>query len=156
MSRKDSIETVHRYYAALNNPDQSVMFGLLTPDIQFRMAGNTPFSGTYNGAESVKNLFDAVFEKFVVETCNFGRTYRIVCADDDGAVAIMYGSGTTKLGRQYKQTYLHVFKIRDGQIYRFYDFYDTVMIESVIFGNDLKNPEKETSSPLDCLDEPVI
>jgi len=156
VSRKESIEAVHQYYAALNNPDPNVLYALLTPDIEYRMAGNMPFSGTFSGMAAVKKLFADVFEKFVAETCDFGRSYRIICADDEGAVAIMAGKGQTKEGRQYKQTYLHAFKVRDRKIYRFYDFYDTVMIESVVFGNDLKTPRKETASPLQFLDEPVL
>lgn len=156
MSRKENIEIVHRFYKTLNTFDLEGYFALLDPKIEYHMSGNTVFSGIWRGIDEVKRLLNEVFERFIPETCDFGRVYRIICADDNGAVAIMYGKGKTILDREYNQIYLHAFKILNGKITRFYDFYDTVMLESAIFGNDLQTPQKPATSRIDCLDEPEI
>lgn len=55
-----------------------------------------------------------------------------------------------------KQTYSNVFKIRDGKIYRFYEFLDTAHAEEALYGNDLVTKRAPVAKPLDFLDEPEI
>ncbi len=156
MSREENIEVVKRFYASLKNLDFDAYFGLLDPDIEFRMNGNIPLSGTWRGHEGIGEVAKGLFELMEQGQFCWGDVYRIVCADGDGAVALSYGGGKTKLGRQYNQAYAHIFKIRKGKIYRFYEFFDTVLSESALYGNDLTIPEKKPGILIDFMDEPVL
>ncbi len=156
MTREDSIKVVKSFYAALKNMDFDTYFGLLDQDIEFRACGNFPLSGIWSGHEGVGKLANSLFDLMEPGQCGWGDIYRIVCADGNGAVAITSGGGKTKLGRDLDQTYVHIFKIRKGKIYKIYEFFDTVLAESALYGNDLVKPEKRPKAPLDFLDEPEL
>jgi uncharacterized protein len=156
MSREENIEVVKRWFAALKNVDMETYFSLFDPDVEWRMIGNTCLSGTWRGKEGIQDVATQLFSRFVPGECSWGETYRIVCADENGVVVLDSGGGKSILGRDYNQTYVHIFKIRNGLFYRVYEFFDTVLTESALYGNELQTPEKKPAVPLDFLDEPVV
>ncbi len=156
MGREENIQVIRSFYASLKNSDFNAYFGLLHLDIEFRASGNFPLSGTWRGHEAVGKLAKGLFDLMEPGQCSWGETYRIVCADENGVAAITSGGGKTTLGHEYNQTYAHIFKICNNKIYRIYEFFDTVLAESALYGNDLNIPEKRPESPLEFSDEPLI
>lgn len=156
MGRQENIDLAKRFYKSLEDGDLETYFSLLTPDCEIRLAGNTPVSGVAHGTEEIQKLLTDVFACMDVQNCAFGCEYRIVVADDDGVAALTHGGGLTAIGRQYNQTYANVFKMRDGKIYRFYEFLDTVLTEDAFYDNQLQTPRTPIAKPLNFLDEPII
>lgn len=156
MGREENISLVKRFYKSLEDGDIETYFSLLTPDAEIRLAGNTPVSGVAAGLEEIQKLLTDVFACMDPARTKFGAEYRIVVADDDGVAALTHGGGFTAIGREYAQTYANIFKIRDGKVYRFYEFLDTALTEDAFYDNQLATPRQKAARPLDFLDEPVL
>lgn len=156
MSRVQNIELIHRFFSTLANQDLEGFFELFSPDIELQIIGNTPVSGRWQGHKQFREVLGEVFAAMKPGTYSWGNDYRIVCADDDGAVTMMNGGGITNFEREYRQTYVHVSKIHGGKIVRMYEFFDTSPAQYALFGNDLKVPEKKVNHPLYFMNEPSI
>lgn len=148
--RRRNIDAVHAFYRALQAQDMNSANALLTDDVELYILGRTPLSGRWVGKhEGMAELAKRVFALIEPATWDFGRNYKIVCADDAGVVAFFLGGGRSIHGKAYDQTYLELFRFRGDRISRIYEMVDTVMIEDALLDNPLARPERNPPLPLD-------
>jgi len=148
-ARQKNIDTVHIFYEALRNQDMEAANAVLTDDVELYIVGRTPVSGRWVGKDhGMVELATKVFSLIEPGTWNFGRNYKIVCADDAAVVAMFEGGGKSIHGHDYTQTYMELFNFRDQKISNIYEMIDTAMIETSLFDNPLSIPESDPVLPL--------
>lgn len=136
-SREANIKLAESYYQALERGDFEALADLHHEDVAFNLLGTTPVSGRWEGkAECFGPLVaDGVVGKLVPETVQFSRKWRIMCADEQCVVGIMYGGGDATNGAEYLQTYCQIMTIRDGKIAELHEFFDTALVELALNDN---------------------
>lgn len=147
--RDANIALAERYYRALEDGDFEALADLHHEDVIFNLVGSTPVSGRWEGkAECFGPLVaDGVVGKLVPETVQFSRKWRIMCADDERVVGLMYGGGTATNGEEYLQTYCQIMTIRDGKIAELHEFFDTALVERALNDNPTQKGPSEVKRP---------
>lgn len=143
--RDANIALAETYYRALEAGDFEALADLHSDDVVFNLLGSTPVSGRWEGkAECFGPLVEeGVVGKLLPETVQFSRKWRIMCADEDRVVGLMYGGGAAKNGNDYLQTYCQIMTIRDGKISELHEFFDTALVELCLNDNPTaKGPTK--------------
>ena len=92
---------------------------------------------------------DGVVGKLVPETVQFSRKWRIMCADDERVVGLMYGGGMGKNGHEYLQTYCQIMTIRHGIIVEMHELFDTALVELVLNDNPTAKGPSEVQQKFD-------
>lgn len=144
-ARAENVALIERYYQCLHDGDFETLAALHADDVAFNMLGSTPVSGRWEGRQECFGplVADAVLGKLRPGEYQFGKIWRIMCADDHSVVGIMQGGGPGLNGEIYDQTYCQVFNIREGKISELHEFYDTALVELVL--ND--NPTQKGTTP---------
>lgn len=141
--REANIRLAESYYQALERGDFEALAHLHADDVVFNLIGHTPVSGRWVGkAECFGPLVEElVVGKLVPETVQFSRKWKIMCADEDRVVGLMYGGGKATNGEDYLQTYCQIMTIRDGKIAELHEFFDTALVELALNDNPtVKDP----------------
>jgi len=147
--REQNIALATRLYEALAAGDFDALADLHSDDVIFNLLGSTPVSGRWEGkAECFGPLVaDGVVGKLVPETVQFSRQWRIMCADDERVVGIMYGGGMGTNGHEYLQTYCQIMTITDGKISELHEFFDTALVELALNDNPTKKGPSAVQRP---------
>jgi uncharacterized protein len=135
--REANIAVAKRFYEALGAGDFDTLAALHSHDVVFNLVGTTPVSGRWEGKAECFGpvVADGVIGKLVAETIRFSRQWRVMCADDDRVVGLMYGGGMATNGHEYLQTYCHILTICDGLIVEMHEFFDTALVELALNDN---------------------
>ncbi len=135
--REANIALAETYYRALEDGDFEALTDLHADDVVFNLLGSTPVSGRWIGKEECFGplVAQGVVGKLVPETIQFSRKWRIMCADEERVVGLMYGGGDAKNGESYLQTYCQIMTIRDGKIAELHEFFDTALVELALNDN---------------------
>ena len=136
-ARAANIALATRYYEALAAGDFELLAALHADDVIFNLVGTTPVSGRWVGKAECFGpvVAEGVIGKLVADTIRFSRQWRIMCADDDRVVGIMYGGGMATNGHEYLQTYCQILTIRNGLIAELHEFFDTALVELALNDN---------------------
>ncbi len=147
--RDANIAVAEAFYQALADGDFDALAALHSEDVVFNLLGSTPVSGRWEGkAECFGPLVaDGVVGKLVPETVQFSRKWRIMCADENRVVGIMYGGGMGKNGHEYLQTYCQIMTIKDGIIVEMHELFDTALVELVLNDNPTEKGPSEVQQP---------
>jgi ketosteroid isomerase-like protein len=129
---EDNKELARRMIAALSDADVDFIKETYAEDFEIWVAGSLPFSGTGDKASAVAGM-PAVLSLFPS-----GLRFSIVAMTAEGdRVAIEATSvGTTALGRDYKQQYHFLMRVRDGKIVEWKEYMDTEHARKVVVGDD--------------------
>lgn len=116
---KPSHELVHRFFAAVTAgelPDT-----LLTPE----MTGWTTTQGTMDKA-SYQRLI-----RILLAMCSHPLTFTIdsITAEEDRVVAEVHSEGTLVNGEDYRNTYVFVFRVRDGRIASVAEHFNALIVQ---------------------------
>jgi uncharacterized protein len=102
----------------------------LSDDIVWNIMGNTSWSGSYAGKETVLGeLLAPLFAQF--ETRYKNRAIRMT-AEDDIVVVECRGAVNTKSGKAYNNSYCYVCRMRDGRICELTEYLDTQLVSEVL------------------------
>jgi ketosteroid isomerase-like protein len=150
MSRQHNIELVTRYFDAMSAGDWATVESMYHDDIVIHMAGTTPASGRLEGRRAVTEDMIArqVHAALVPERMQFGKRWKVMCADDERVVVIMEGGGPTIHGDVYDQVYCEIMRFADDRIIEMHAFLDTALVERALFGNPLRTPREPPAKPL--------
>jgi len=122
---------IESFFDAGNRGDLDRCLGLIDEHVKWTNIGSTKYSGSFLGKQTLRNdLLGPVFGKL---KSGIRSTVENMVAEDDFVVAQSRGHAETVEGRQYNNTYCHVFKIRDGKISEVTEYMDTELASS-IFG----------------------
>ncbi len=135
--RAANIALAETYYQALADGDFDYLAALHADHVVFNLVGQTPVSGRWEGkAECFGPLVaDMVVGKLDPATVQFSRKWKIMCADGERVVGIMYGGGMGNNGHEYLQTYCQIMTITDGLITELHEFFDTALVELALNDN---------------------
>lgn len=120
---------VQRAIDALNRGDTETFIRAFADDFDFWMPGTTPVSGKTKGIEEFAALVGKVAGYLDVMIT---LTVTNVIACGEWVVTESVGHGVTKKGRDYDNTYCHIWQVRDGKIVRFVEYNDTDLIMRVL------------------------
>jgi uncharacterized protein len=131
MSSDKNKQIVQAFYDASNQGDMDRCLALMADDIIWNNIGSTRYSGTYAGKESlVANLLGQLFSQLKT---GIASTLDNVIAEGDYVVVQLRGQAETVDGRQYNNTYCHVFRMSNGQITEMTEYCDTALV-NIVFG----------------------
>ncbi|HET9481352.1 MAG TPA: nuclear transport factor 2 family protein [Candidatus Polarisedimenticolia bacterium] len=121
---------IESFFRAGNRGDLDRCLGLLDEHIKWTNIGSTKYSGTFLGKQALlDDLLGPVFGKL---KAGISSTVENVVAEHDFVVVQSRGHAETVDGRQYNNTYCHVFKIRNGKISEVTEYMDTELVSAVL------------------------
>ena len=121
---------IESFFDAGNRGDLHGCLGLIDEHIKWTNIGSTRYSGTFMGKQSLLNdLLGPVFGKL---KSGIRSTVENMVAEGDFVVVQSRGHAETMDGRQYNNTYCHVFKIANGTITEVMEYMDTELTSSVL------------------------
>ena len=124
-----SREVVQRAIDALNRGDSEGFLNSFSADFDFWMPGTTPLSGRTKGIQEFATLVAKVASyldvMITIKVTNF-----IACGE--WVITEAVGHGVTKKGKDYNNTYCHLWQVRDGKIVKFVEYNDTDLIVRVL------------------------
>ena len=110
-------------------------FGLLAADGKYTVIGTTAASGTYNGRQDFFDNLVPILSTFVEgPTLTFQEP--IVSGDRAAVLASGFGRGPT--GPYDQPHYAFIMRVRGEEFAEVYEFMDTVMLETAVFGKRLE------------------
>lgn len=123
-------QIVADHYEASNRRDIDGMMADLAPDVQWTEMAGFPCAGTYVGRDAiVANVF-AVLGR---DWREFGFTLERLVDGGDTIVGLGDYAGTNaRTGRSMRARVAHVWQVRDGQVRRFEQFCDTLLVHQAM------------------------
>ena len=136
---------VDQFYEAVRTSNVPVLEGLIAES--FCLICPTQdhvLSGVYQGKHRFfEEVLPHVFGSVNPEEITFCVSHEIVADAGDVVMAMAQNSGLALSGNQYDQMYLHVFKIRDGQIQALIEGFDTALANHALWnGCDPLTPDE--------------
>jgi len=134
MSNPSNIEIVQKLYRAFGAGDGPGLFSVIAPDIDWKFNGrpaDVPFAGHFRGHAELMNFFGAIAQTAAV--IEFGP--HEVYAFDDKVISL--GGERVRAratGKVFETEWLHFFTIKDGQITRLREYYDTAAMAEAFRG----------------------
>ena len=131
-------ETAIEYARCLREGDFERLVSLHAAELVASLLGNSAVSGRYRGRDAFfAHVFKHMFSTFAETDEAYLKASRVVCVDSDYAVLLLNGGLPTRSGGRYEQNYLQILRIEDGLIRETHELFDTVMLETQIFGRTL-------------------
>jgi ketosteroid isomerase-like protein len=93
-------------------------------------------SGVYEGKQRFfEDVTPHVFGCANPDEITFCDEHQVVVDAGEIVVAMAQNNGLARTGERYDQLYLHIFKIRDGQIQALIECFDTALANRALWGN---------------------
>ena len=109
---------VDQFYEAIRAGDTPSLHSLIAED--FCLICPTQdhvLSGIYEGKQRFfEDVTPVVFGRVNPEEITFCAEHRVVLDGGEVVVAMAQNNGVALTGERYDQTYVHIFKVRDGQV----------------------------------------
>ncbi|MBE7416835.1 MAG: nuclear transport factor 2 family protein [Ideonella sp.] len=120
------LQIVADHYAASARHDLDGMLADLAPDVQWVEMAGAPTAGTFVGREQI---IEHVFKPIGAEWDDFGFELQRLVDGGDTIVALGHYSGTYRpSGKPMRARVAHVWQVQGGQVRRFEQFADTVLL----------------------------
>ena len=123
-------EIVRGMLAALSAGDAAGFLAPMADDVAFTLIGTTAFSGTRHGKQAV---IDGVLTP-LSERLEGGirLTVERMIAEGDTVVSLSRGEAKTRDGREYNNTYAHVWRFAGGRVVEVREYLDTELVTSAL------------------------
>jgi ketosteroid isomerase-like protein len=122
-------ELVRNAFAAWEAGDNRAFFGIVAPDVTWRVIGTTAVSGTYHSKKEfligTAAISDAFAEPLVA---------KVVAVHEAGDTVVLQWQGTSRgrNGTPYDQSYCWVMKVADGKVTDVVAYLDTALLERLL------------------------
>ena len=130
---------VNAFYEAIRTGDSSVLDSLIAD--RFCLICPTRdhvLSGVYEGKQRFfEDVTPHVFGCANPDEITFCDEHQVVVDAGEIVVAMAQNNGLARTGERYDQMYLHIFKIRDGQIQALIECFDTALANRALWGNSV-------------------
>ena len=129
-------QIVDQFYEAIQNGDTPSLHSLIAEDF-FRICPTQDhvLSGIYEGKQRFfEEVTPLVFGCVNPEEITFCADYRGVFDGGEVVVAMAQNNGVALTGERYDQTYVHIFKVRDGQIRALIECFDSALANRALWG----------------------
>jgi ketosteroid isomerase-like protein len=128
---------VNAFYEAIRTGDSPVLDSLIAD--RFCLICPTRdhvLSGVYEGKQRFfEDVTPHVFGCANPDEITFCDEHQVVVDAGEIVVAMAQNNGLARTGERYNQLYLHIFKIRDGQIQALIECFDTALANRALWGN---------------------
>jgi len=123
---RTALNIIQDHYAASDRHDLDGMVADLADGCQWIEMPGSPCAGTYLGAQAIiAHVFAALVDKFD----DFTFTLERLMDAGDEVIGIGHYSGTHRsTGQPFRARALHLWQLKNGQIVRFEQFADTLMM----------------------------
>ncbi len=127
---------VDHFYEAIRTGDTPSLHSLIAED--FCLICPTQdhvLSGIYEGKQRFfEEVTPVVFGCVDPEEITFCAEHRVVFDGGEVVVAMAQNNGVALTGERYDQTYVHIFKVRDGQIHALIECFDSALANRALWG----------------------
>ena len=129
-------QVVDQFYDAVRTGNVRALEALIAADFSLICpAQNNVLSGVYQGKNRFfEDVLPHVFGCVNPEEISFCAQHQIVAEAGEVVVAVAQNDGVALTGNQYDQIYLHIFKIREGQIVALIEGFDTALANHALWG----------------------
>lgn len=123
-------ETVNKAFAAWKAGGQTFFDDVLAPDVVWTIKGSGPSAGVYRGRQ---DLIERAVKPLSIRLASPIRpTVRHLWAEGEHVVIHWDGETTTRDGQPYRNSYVWIFKMRDGRAAEVTAFLDLVAYDQVV------------------------
>ena len=141
---------VNDFYRALATGDMDLFVGIHHADVVYNISGHTPISGQVRGMKALlEDILPQVFPALQMDSFQFSKKWKIVCADDRRIVCMMEADGLGTNGTRYDQRYVHMFEFRGDKISGVWEFFDTALANAVMFADPSASKTGGTLPPFE-------
>ena len=141
-------QIVDQFYKAIRTGDTALLDGVIADD--FCLICPTQdhvLSGIYEGKQRFfEDVTPRVFGCVNPEEITFCADHRVVLDGGEVVVAMAQNNGVALTGKRYDQTYVHIFKVRDGQIHAIIECFDSALANRALWGASEALPPDEPSA----------
>jgi hypothetical protein len=141
-------QIIDQFYEAIRTGDTALLDGVIADD--FCLICPTQdhvLSGIYEGKHRFfEEVTPRVFGCVNPEEITFCADHRVVFDGGEVVVAMAQNNGVALTGKRYDQTYVHIFKVRDGQIHAIIECFDSALANRALWGASEALPPDEPSS----------
>lgn len=130
----DARAVVNKYMAHLAASEFGEAFSMFAPDAVYRITGKTAISGDYRGIDEINRGLGEIISKYFATMPQF--IIDDVIVDGDRAAVLASGAAEGKHG-PYNQTFVFVFRVKDGMIAEKIEYLDSVPVEIALLGRKL-------------------
>ena len=129
-------QVVDQFYGAVRTGNVRALEALIDEDFCLICPGqNNVLSGVYQGKNRFfEDVLPHVFGCVNPEEISFCAEHQIVADAGEVVVAVAQNDGVALTGKRYDQIYLHIFKIREGQIVALIEGFDTALANHALWG----------------------
>jgi len=129
-------QVVDQFYDAVRTGNVRALEALIAEDFCLICPGqNNVLSGVYQGKNRFfEDVLPHVFGCVNPEEIRFCAEHQIVADAGEVVVAVAQNDGVALTGKRYDQIYLHIFKIREGQIVALIEGFDTALANHALWG----------------------
>ncbi len=129
-------QIVDQFYDAVRTGNVRALEALIAADFSLICpAQNNVLSGVYQGKNRFfEDVLPHVFGCVNPEEISFCAQHQIVAEAGEVVVAVAQNDGVALTGNRYDQIYLHIFKIREGQIVALIEGFDTALANHALWG----------------------
>ena len=130
-------DIVDQFYDAIRTGDTALLDRVIAED--FCLICPTQdhvLSGIYEGKQRFfEEVTPLVFGCVNPEEIIFCADHQVVFDGGEVVVAMAQNNGVALTGQRYDQTYVHIFKVRDGQIRAIIECFDSALANSALWGS---------------------
>ena len=130
MTEDNALAVAREFVAAINSGDIDRVKALFAEDLTWWLVGSLPLSGEYKGRDAVMKDFLGtalpLFQSLQVEATN-------VFASGDQALVEWKADGVAANGREYKNDYAFVLRVRGNQLVSVREYVDTERARDILF-----------------------
>ena len=129
-------QIVDQFYDAVRTGNVPALEALIAADFSLICpAQNNVLSGVYRGKNRFfEDVLPHVFGCVNPEEISFCAEHQIVAEAGEVVLAVAQNDGVALSGNRYDQIYLHIFKIRKGQIVALIEGFDTALANHALWG----------------------
>ena len=129
-------QIVDQFYDAVRTGNVPALEALIAADFSLICpAQNNVLSGVYRGKiRFFEDVLPHVFGCVNPEEISFCAQHQIVAEAGEVVLAVAQNDGVALSGNRYDQIYLHIFKIREGQIVALIEGFDTALANHALWG----------------------
>jgi ketosteroid isomerase-like protein len=126
MSAIENKQLLQRIFSELSKGNSTPFIESMDDNFRWTVTGNTKWSKTYEGKQSVLNDLLGVLRSRIRD--NIKVTADRFIAEDDLVVVEARGKNTTNQGLPYNNTYCFVFRISEGKLQEVTEYLDTELV----------------------------
>lgn len=127
MSAEDNVKVIQAIYEAFGRGDVPALLVHLDSSVEWEVPAmpGVAVGGKYKGPDGVARFFQELGEGEDIQTFE----PRDWLTSDDGVAIVGRAAGFVRsTGKHFDLTFVHVFKLRDGKVVSFRDFYDSHVV----------------------------